>query len=72
MPSTHQKAGSAGEYDSEPAKYIRTKNMRTVLALVRGIRREDRARRWLGEANRIGVHDKVHSAIVEKVRELSD
>lgn len=70
-PSTHQ-AGNAGEYDTKAAKYIRTKNMRTVLALVRGIRRENRARKWLGEANRIGVHDKVHSAIVEKVRELSD
>jgi len=72
MPSEEMPAaGDSGEYESTPAKYLREKNMRTVLALVDGIRREERAREWLGEANRIGVHEKVHSEIVAKVRELS-
>lgn len=71
MPSEHQTSGEAVDYDSTPEKYIRTKNMRTVLALIRGIRREERAREWLGAANAVGVNDRVHEAIVEKVRELS-
>lgn len=48
------------------------KNMRTVLALVDGIMEEERARTWLGECSRIGVHDKVKMAVVDKVEELSD
>lgn len=71
MPSKHQ-SGSSGEYRNEAHKMLSEKNMRTVLALVRGIRREERARTWLGECSRIGVHDRVHEAVVERVRELSD
>jgi hypothetical protein len=71
MPSRHQ-AGDCGDYDTPAEKYLREKNMRTVLALVDGIRREERAREWLGAANAVGVHEKVHEEIVGKVRELSD
>lgn len=71
MPSRHQSAGESEEYRNEAHKMLTTKNMRTVLALVEGIRREERARQYLGEANRIGVHEKVHSAVIEKVEALS-
>jgi hypothetical protein len=70
MPSRHQ-AGDSGEYRNEAHKMLTTKNMRTVLALVDGIMTEERARLYLGEANRIGVHEKVHEEIVGRVRELS-
>lgn len=73
MPSTHQ-AGedSRGEFRNEAHRMLVSKDMRTVLALVRGIRREERARLWLGECNQLGVHEKVHTAVVERVRELSE
>jgi len=72
VPSRHSSGSSGGEeYRNEAHRMLMTKDMRTVLALVRGIRREERARTWLGEANRIGVHEKVQTAVVERVRELS-
>lgn len=72
MPSRHQAGDADGEYRNEAHKMLTTKNMRAVVALVDGIMDEERARLWLGEANRIGVHDHVHEKVVEKVRELSD
>lgn len=71
-PSVNQSSGESIEYDSDPEKYLRTKDMRTVMALVDGIMREERAREWLGACNKVGVHDKVHEAVVEKVREVSE
>lgn len=71
MPSKHQQASDSGEYRNEEHKMLTTKNMRTVMALVDGIQREERARTWLGECNRIGVHDRVQERVVERVRELA-
>lgn len=71
MPSRHQtNAGGELEYDSEPERMLLTKNQGTVLALVRGIRREERARQYLGACNRYGVEGRVKAAVVEKVREF--
>jgi hypothetical protein len=72
MPSKHQSAGELVAYESAAEKYLREKNMRTVVALVDGIRREERAREWLGACNKVGVNDHVHERVVGKVRELSD
>lgn len=72
MPSRHSSGAADGEYRNEAHKMLSEKNMRTVLALVDGIMEEERARQWLGECNQIGVHDRVHGAVVERVRELSE
>lgn len=70
MPSKRQQAATKTEYDSPAEKYLRGKNMRTVLALIQGIRRRERAREWQQTAMEVGVHERVESAIGEKLDEL--
>jgi len=47
MPSTHQTGKSSGDYPNEAYKMLATKNDPTIKALVRGIRKPDRARRYI-------------------------
>lgn len=48
MPSEYQTgAKSAGEYDSEPKKMLATKNDLTIAALIRGIRKPERAQAYI-------------------------
>lgn len=68
-PSRHQ-SGEAGEYRCEAHKMLVEKDEETLLALVRGIRREERARRYLGEINRLGVEGEVKDGVVAKLGEL--
>lgn len=47
MPSTHQSGAGTKSYPNEPKKMLATKNDATVKALVRGIRRPERARAYI-------------------------
>jgi len=48
MPSKHQSgAGSRTDFPNEPYKMLATKNDATIKALVRGIRRKERARAYI-------------------------
>lgn len=47
MPSTHQTGKSSGDYDDEPTRMLATKNDATIKALVRGIRKPERARAYI-------------------------
>lgn len=47
MPSTHQSGKGTGDYDSDAKKMLATKNDATIKALVRGIRRVERARDYI-------------------------
>jgi len=46
MPSTHQ-SGASRDYADEPTKMLATKNDATIKALVRGIRKPERARAYI-------------------------
>lgn len=47
MPSKHQTGAGTRSFDSEPKKMLATKNDATIKALVRGIRRKERARAYI-------------------------
>lgn len=48
MPSTNQGARvSNADYDTEEKRMLATKNDATIKAIIRGIRRPDRARRFI-------------------------
>ena len=70
-PSVHQ-SGESGGVVSWEEKIATRMDERTAVAGIKGIRREDRARRVLGLVNEHGVRDGRRECVVEKVRELSD
>lgn len=47
MPSKHQTGGGSKTYDSEPKRMLANKNDATIRALIRGIRKPDRARAYI-------------------------
>lgn len=47
MPSKYQTGKGTDDYDSEPKRMLATKNDATIKALVRGIRRVERARDYI-------------------------
>lgn len=55
-----------------PSKHQAGEDSRGEFRIVRGIRREERARRVLGTINREGVGGRRKEAVVEKVGELSE
>lgn len=47
MPSKHQTGAGSEQYDSEPKKMLATKNDLTIAALIRGIRKPERAQAYI-------------------------
>ena len=47
MPSKHQTGAGTKSYDSDAKRMLATKNDATIKALVRGIRRKERARAYI-------------------------
>lgn len=47
MPSKHQTGAGSKDYDSEPKKMLATKNDLTIAALIRGIRKPERAQAYI-------------------------
>lgn len=47
MPSKHQTGAGSADYDSDEKKMLATKNDLTIAALIRGIRKPERARNYV-------------------------
>lgn len=47
MPSKHQTGANSKDYESEPKKMLATKNDLTIAALIRGIRKPERAKAYI-------------------------
>jgi len=78
MPSVHQTGKGTGDYPDEPTKMLATKNDATIKALVRGVRRVDRARSYieaevsLAEREDRDPRKPLIAMLNAKVSELSD